>query len=109
MKYLAIITVLFCSGIVYAKTNSNEYKLIVTENGFEPASLKVKAGSPIVLKITRKTNSTCARDLTIPTEKIKVELPLDKEVVVKIASLKKGEIKFGCAMEMMVGGVLLAE
>ncbi len=55
------------------------------------------------------TNATCAREITIPSQKLKVELPLNQEVAVKVASLAKGEIKFGCAMDMMVGGVIFAE
>lgn len=64
--------------------------MLVTENGYEPSTLKVKAGSPVTLKITRKTNATCAREITIPTQKLRVDLPLDKEVIVKVDSLKKG-------------------
>ena len=109
MKYLVFISLLIFSGIGLAKTSTNEYKLVITENGYEPSSLQVKAGEPIVLKITRKTNATCAREVLIPSQKLKYELPLGKEVTIKIASLPKGEVKFGCAMNMMVGGVILAQ
>ena len=83
--------------------------MLVTEKGYEPSSLKVKAGEPVTLKITRKTNATCAREITVPSQKLKVDLPLNKEVTVKVASLSKGEIKFGCAMDLMIGGVMIAE
>ncbi|MBC7427836.1 MAG: cupredoxin domain-containing protein [Bacteriovorax sp.] len=109
MKCLMFLSALIFSGISVAKTAPNEYKLVITEKGYEPGTLKVKAGSPVVLKITRKTNATCAREVLVPSQNLKFELPLDKEVTVKIASLPKGEIKFGCAMNMMVGGVMIAE
>jgi plastocyanin domain-containing protein len=82
------------------------YKLTVTEKGFEPSELKVKPDVPVVLKITRKTNGTCAREIIVPAKNIKVDLPMDKEVTVNVGKLQKGEIKFGCSMEMMVGGVM---
>lgn len=109
MKILVLMFALVSSTIVGAKDVPNEYKLIVTENGFEPSSLKVKAGKPVTLKITRKTNATCAREITVPSQKLRVDLPLDKEMTVKLASLSKGEIKFGCAMDLMIGGVIFAE
>jgi len=93
----------------FAKSTSKVIPMTVTEKGFEPSSLKVKAGEAVTLKITRKTNATCAREITVPSQKLKVNLPLDKEVIVKISALPKGEIKFGCSMDMMIGGVILAE
>lgn len=108
MKILVMILAL-TTAVAFGKEVPNQYTMTVTENGYEPSSLKVKAGSPIVLKITRKTNATCAREITVPSQKLKVDLPLNKEVVVNIASLAKGEIKFGCAMDLMIGGVIIAE
>lgn len=107
MKVLVLLALI--STVSYAKDAPNEYKLLVTEKGFEPSTLKVKAGAPVTLKITRKTNATCAREITIPSQKMKVDLPLDKEVTVKVASLSKGEVKFGCSMDLMIGGVMFAE
>lgn len=104
-----ILLIAFLSTLGIAKDVPNEYSMLVTEDGFEPSSLKVKAGSQIILKITRKTNATCAREITIPSQKMRVDLPLNKEVIVKIAPLQKGEVKFGCAMDLMIGGVMFAE
>lgn len=92
-----------------AKKQDNVYKMVVTEKGYEPSTLKVPANTPVTLKITRKTNATCAREITVPSQKLKVDLPMDKEVTVKLAALQKGEIKFGCAMDLMIGGVMIAE
>lgn len=100
-----ILALTLVSSVAFAK----DYTMTVTEKGYEPSTLKVKAGEPVTLKITRKTNATCAREITVPSQKLKVDLPLDKEVTVKLAALSKGEIKFGCAMDMMIGGVMIAE
>lgn len=108
MKILVLLCALI-STCLFAKDAPTEYKMLVTENGFEPSSLKVIAGKPVTLKITRKTNATCAREITVPSQKLKVDLPLDKEVTVKLAALSKGEVKFGCAMDMMIGGVIFAQ
>ncbi len=102
-------TLILAFSLLSTSAFAKEYKMQVTEKGYEPSTLKVKAGEPVTLKITRKTNATCAREITVPSQKLKVDLPLDKEVTVKVAALQKGEIKFGCAMDMMIGGVMIAE
>lgn len=109
IAYLLFILSLPICAFSASKEKPNEVSMLVTEKGYEPSSIKVKAGEPVILKITRKTNSTCAREITVPSQKLKVDLPLDKEVTVKIAALAKGEIKFGCAMDLMIGGVIFAQ
>lgn len=115
MKILGVIALclvnfsLNANEVKAKRENANVYHLLVTEKGFEPAILKVKAQTPSTLKITRKTNATCAREITIPSQKIKVDLPLDKEVTVQVGKLAKGEVKFGCAMNLMIGGVMNVE
>ena len=81
----------------------------VTGDGFVPSNLTVKVGEPLKLVVTRKTDETCATDLLIDGTDIKLALPLDKPVEVAWTPTKAGKVKFGCAMDMMVGGVLLVE
>ena len=81
----------------------------VTGDGFVPANVTLKAGQPVIFVITRKTDETCATDLLIEGTDIKTPLPLNKPVEVAWTPTKTGKVKFGCAMDMMVGGVLLVE
>lgn len=83
--------------------------LEVTTQGFTPKSIDVKPGTPVVLKITRKTDATCSTSIQIPDRKIKMELPLNKTVEIDLGTLKKGEIRFGCGMDMMDGGQILVK
>lgn len=78
----------------------------VTDKGFEPASLTVKKGEPVTLVITRMTDKTCATDIVIDEAGINAKLPLNKAVNVTFTPKKAGELKYGCAMNKMVGGVL---
>lgn len=77
--------------------------MVATENGFEPLKAKVKPNEEVILSITRKTDSTCAREISIPSKKIKKELPLNKTVTVNLGKLSKGDIKFSCGMDMYQG------
>ena len=83
--------------------------LSVTEQGFAPDRVKLKKDEPVDLVITRKTDETCAKALSIPNYGVTRELPLNQAVTVRLTPKKTGEIKYGCAMEMMVGGVLTVE
>ena len=83
--------------------------LEVTEDGFVPANITMRQGEPVVFRVVRKTDETCATDLLIEGTDIKQALPLDKAVEVAWTPTKAGKIKFGCAMDMMIGGVFLVE
>ena len=85
------------------KAATQVVNLTVTEKGFQPSTIDVGTGKDVTLKITRKTNDTCATQINIPSKKIKKELPLNKEVSVELGKLDKGEIRFACGMDMVTG------
>lgn len=83
----------------------------VTGRGFAPDKITVKKAQPITLAFTRKTDSTCAKQVVIDLgdgTKIQKELPLDKTVEVVATFAKSGELRYACGMDM-VHGVLLVE
>ena len=82
-------------------------ELTVTEKGFEPSSVDVGQDKDVTLNITRKTDNTCARYIVIPSKKIKTSLPLNKKVSVHVGKLEKGEVRFGCGMNLMESGHIL--
>ncbi len=81
----------------------------VTADGFAPASIPLKKGEPVKLVVTRVSDETCATDLLIEGTNIKVALPMNKAVEVDYTPKASGKVKFGCAMGMMVSGILLVE
>ena len=87
----------------------NVIDLTVTRKGFEPSPVKVKSGEPVTLKVTRKTDETCATEIVVADFGIRAALPLDKEVILRFTPTKTGELKYGCAMDQMVSGVLVVE
>jgi len=88
---------------------ANIKEVSVTDEGFQPSEIKVEAGQELTLRVKRTTDSTCAKKITVPSRKLKVDLPLGKAVDVKLGKLEKGSVKFGCGMGMMVGGVVIVE
>jgi len=84
----------------------SKLEMSVTEKGFEPANIQVKKGEPVTLIITRKTDTTCATEIVIDEHKIKTPLPLNKPVTVTFTPSKTGTLKYGCAMNKMIGGII---
>jgi plastocyanin len=78
----------------------------LTTEGFVPSHIPAQAGKPITLAVTRKTDKTCAHEILIKGQPGKTDLPLGKEVEVTFTPKASGAVPFGCAMGMMVGGVL---
>jgi plastocyanin domain-containing protein len=81
--------------------------LSVTEKGFEPASVRVKAGQPVILAVTRKTDQTCATEIVIAEHHIRRELPLNQTVEVTFTPNKTGEVGYACGMDMITGKVIV--
>jgi plastocyanin len=83
-------------------------EISVTKSGFVPAEVKVKAGQPVKLLVTRKIEQTCAKDIVIKDFNINQPLPLNQTVEVLFTPTKPGAARFACAMDM-IAGVIIAE
>ncbi|MDP1919674.1 MAG: cupredoxin domain-containing protein [Myxococcales bacterium] len=92
-----------------AVTGTRSIEMKVTEDGFQPGNVTLKKGEPVKFIVTRVTDATCATELLIADTDIKAELPLNKPVEIAWTPTKAGQVKFGCAMDMMVSGMLLVE
>ena len=78
-------------------------QLAVTKEGFVPSRVTVKAGQPVKLVVTRKTEQTCATEIVMKDFGVKQDLPLEKPVTVSITPKKPGEYRYACGMDMIAG------
>jgi len=92
-----------------AATAAKERKvtITVTKNGFEPATVRLKAGQPVKLVVTRTVERTCATDIVIKEFGIKKPLPLNKPVEVRFTPRGPGEVRYACAMDMIAGSIVV--
>lgn len=81
----------------------------VTDKGFEPNELRVRAGEEVRISIKRTVARTCATSIQSPAGIDKTSLPLGEAVEVVFTPKKAGTFRFGCAMAMHIGGELLVE
>lgn len=78
-------------------------EVTVTQDGFVPANLHVNVGQPVILRVTRKVDRTCATDIVIKEYGISRPLPKDEPVEVTFTPSKPGTIRYSCAMDMVSG------
>ena len=82
-------------------------KVTVTKDGFSPATVTLRAGTPARLTFVRTTDQTCATEVVVPSLKIKRALPLNTPVDVEFTPAKAGTIDFACGMGMFKGAIVV--
>jgi cobalt-zinc-cadmium efflux system membrane fusion protein len=82
-------------------------KVLVTENGYEPAKLTLRAGERARITFVRTTDKTCGTEIVFPSLNIRRPLPLNEPVVIEFTAEKSGEIGFVCGMNMLRGTVVV--
>lgn len=90
-----------------APAREQRVNLTVTKKGFEPASVRVQAGRPVRLVVTRTAERTCATEIVLKDYGIKQALPLNKAVEVRFTPKKAGSIRYACAMDMIAGNLVV--
>lgn len=85
------------------KAAAQVVELAVTGKGFEPAAVKVKAGRPVKLVVTRRTERTCATEIVVKDYGVNQPLPLNQPVEVTFTPKKAGEVRYACGMDMIAG------
>lgn len=82
-------------------------KIVVSEQGFEPAKVVLRAGTPARLTFVRTTDKTCGTEVVFPSLNIKRALPLNEPVIIEFTPAKAEEIAFACGMNMLRGAVVV--
>jgi cobalt-zinc-cadmium efflux system membrane fusion protein len=82
-------------------------KIVVNEQGYEPAKITLRAGVPARLTFLRTTNKTCGTEVVFPSLNIKRALPMNEPAVIEFTAAKSGDIAFACGMNMLHGTVVV--
>lgn len=89
------------------KNGVRTVEIAVTDDGFVPSKVKANKGEKLRLVVTRKTDSTCAKEVVVEGQGINKPLPLGKPVTVELTPSKSGEIHWACAMGHVRGVVFV--
>jgi plastocyanin domain-containing protein len=82
-----------------------EIRVDVTDQGFVPPEVKVPAGQPFTLIMTRKTDQTCATEVVFADINQRYKLPLDHPVRITLPARPKGTLRYQCGMDMLGGTI----
>jgi len=84
-------------------------RVILTEQGYKPDSIRLWRGIPARITFVRQAEGTCGTEIVLPAQGIKRALPLNKPVVVAFTPNKSGEFSFTCGMGMLRGKIVVQE
>jgi RND family efflux transporter MFP subunit len=87
--------------------NVQEARVTVSEKGFEPSRVTLRAGARARLTFVRTTDATCATEVVVPALKIKRPLPLNQPVAIEFTPDKRGDVAFACGMDMLSGTLVV--
>lgn len=111
IRALALLTTLSAMSAPVGATSAPKLErrivITVTKNGFEPASVHLKAGQPVRLVVTRKVERTCVTDIVVGDFGVKKPLPLNQSVEVRFTPRKAGTFRYACAMDMVAGSLIV--
>jgi Cupredoxin-like domain len=83
--------------------------ILVREQGYEPAKVRLRAETPPQITLVRTTDKTCGTEVVFPSLNFKRALPLNVPVVIEFTPAKTGEIAFACGLNMLHGSVVVQE
>ena len=82
-------------------------QVAVTEAGFQPDAITIKAGQAAVFLMTRKTDHTCATTAVFSETGRKYDLPLNRPVRIDLTNVGPGTVHYSCGMGMQHGTVTI--
>jgi plastocyanin domain-containing protein len=104
---LAVSSMLVAGSSGAGAVREQRVRIAVTGQGFQPATVTVQAGQPVVLLVTRKTDRTCATALVLKAYGIDAPLPLGKTVAIRFTPARRGELTYACPMDMIRGKIIV--
>jgi membrane fusion protein, heavy metal efflux system len=90
-----------------APSTKQSAKIFVTEQGYDPSTITVRAGRPTKLTFLRTSDKVCGTEVVFPSMNLKRALPLNQPVDVELTPSKSGEITFVCDMNMLKGTLVV--
>ena len=81
--------------------------IIVTSDGYTPATIRLRKGAPAQLTFIRTTDDTCGTEIRIPAYGISRALPLNERVTVRFKPSRTGVFKLTCGMDMFRGSIVV--
>jgi RND family efflux transporter MFP subunit len=89
------------------ETRRHRVEIIISKEGFTPATVNVDARQPFDLVFIRRTDDTCAKEVVVPSLNVRRPLPLNEPVTISVPAREPGPLAFDCGMNMLHGTVVV--
>jgi plastocyanin domain-containing protein len=80
--------------------------VIVVKGGYEPATIRVRSGTPVRLTFDRQETSSCSEEIVFPDFNIRRFLPAYERTTIELPAPSPGEHPFMCGMSMLHGRLI---
>lgn len=82
---------------------------IRVQGGYEPAQVRVRAGTPVRLRFDRQERAGCSEEVVIPEFGVRRFLPPFETTTVELTPPREGSYEFTCGMGMLRGRLIVEE
>src|SRR4051812_10427546 len=79
---------------------------IAVRGGYDPATVRVKAGAPVRLVFDRQETAGCSEEVVFPAFGIRKFLPAGQPTPIEITPPTPGRYEFMCGMSMLRGAIV---
>ena len=79
---------------------------ITVRGGYDPATIRVRAGEKVRLVFDRKETAGCSEEVVFPAFGIRKFLPPDTPTTVEVTPPAPGRYEFMCGMSMLRGAIV---
>src|SRR4051812_2226766 len=76
---------------------------VVVDGGYDPATIRVRAGAPVRLVFDRRDTSSCSEEIVFPDFGVRKYLPTGQRTVIEVTPPTPGTYDFMCGMSMLRG------
>jgi plastocyanin domain-containing protein len=94
------------TAVVAVAGGGRQEVTITVRGGYDPATVRVKAGTPVRLAFDRQETSGCSEEVVFPDFGVRRFLPAHQRTVVELTAPKPGTYEFTCGMSMLRGRLI---
>ncbi|MBV9880912.1 MAG: cupredoxin domain-containing protein [Gemmatirosa sp.] len=94
------------AGVAVATGRGVQEVAVAVRGGYDPATIRVKAGAPVRLLFDRQETSGCSEEVVFPAFGIRRFLPAHARTAIELPAPAAGTYEFTCGMSMLRGRVV---
>lgn len=79
---------------------------VTVRGGYDPATIRVKAGRPVRIRFDRQETSGCSEEVVFPDFGLRTFLAAHQETIVDVTPPQPGTYEFTCGMSMLHGRLI---